>query len=290
MSFRKLKHKEIDKAWWDAQIDACNNALIYAKSWYLDALCPGWEAVVFGENEAFLPLPIKRYFGLFKVSLQPLLSQQLGVFYKSKLPSFSEFKAATKGLLKIHMNLNHGNFFPGEERVNYVLDLSNDYSSILAHYSKDALKNLKKMNSFEWLEPSFSVAKFNLLVSTYRSQYGAKEGFDAKKEKLLKGLLFAAYQNKSLQYYELTDDLNEVLFSGVTLKDKKRIYYLFAAPTIAGRRASIAHHFIDGLIQRHAGQNLLLDFEGSMIPSVAKFYKKWGSTQEIYRVFKSGLK
>jgi hypothetical protein len=75
----------------------------------------------------------------------------------------------------------------------------------------------------------------------------------------------------------------------VTLRDEKRLYYLFAAPTILGRKQNITHFFIDGLIKRYAGSELILDFEGSMIPGVARFYKKWGSKVESYSVYKKGI-
>ncbi len=41
-----LKHHEIDKQRWDACIQEARNAQIYALSWYLDVVTPGWEAIV----------------------------------------------------------------------------------------------------------------------------------------------------------------------------------------------------------------------------------------------------
>jgi len=47
-----LEHEAIDKKKWD---DCINNSMadrIYALSWYLDSLCPQWEALVVDEYEA----------------------------------------------------------------------------------------------------------------------------------------------------------------------------------------------------------------------------------------------
>ena len=39
-----LEHNQIDKKKWDATVEECGN--IYAYSWYLDIVHPGWEALV----------------------------------------------------------------------------------------------------------------------------------------------------------------------------------------------------------------------------------------------------
>ena len=41
-----LRHNEIDKGKWDACIRLSENSLVYAYSWYLDIIHPGWEAMV----------------------------------------------------------------------------------------------------------------------------------------------------------------------------------------------------------------------------------------------------
>ena len=40
---------------------------------------------------------------------------------------------------------------------------------------------------------------------------------------------------------------------------------------------------VDTFIQDHAGSGLILDFEGSNIPSVARFFSGFGAQAEIYQ-------
>ncbi len=40
---------------------------------------------------------------------------------------------------------------------------------------------------------------------------------------------------------------------------------------------------VDGFIKEHAGSNLFLDFEGSNIPNVARFFAGFGATPEVYQ-------
>ncbi len=81
MVIKYLKHKDIDKNKWDECINEAPNGLIYGMSWYLDRVCPGWDALVSDDYEAVMPLPWKQKMGL-KYVYHPLFAQQLGVFYR----------------------------------------------------------------------------------------------------------------------------------------------------------------------------------------------------------------
>ena len=59
--------------------DASPDALPYARTWYLDVVSPGWEALVADDYDCIMPLPRKRRYGLAYL-VQPPLTQQLGVF------------------------------------------------------------------------------------------------------------------------------------------------------------------------------------------------------------------
>jgi hypothetical protein len=39
---------------------------------------------------------------------------------------------------------------------------------------------------------------------------------------------------------------------------------------------------IDKFIQEHAGEKIILDFEGSNLPGLARFYKGFGSDDFVY--------
>ena len=51
-----LSHKEINKTKWDACILNAPNGLIYPYSFYLDHMAKNWDALVFGDYEAVMPL------------------------------------------------------------------------------------------------------------------------------------------------------------------------------------------------------------------------------------------
>jgi hypothetical protein len=53
-----------------------------------------------------------------------------------------------------------------------------------------------------------------------------------------------------------------------------------------GRTLGASHSLIDAFIKDHAGQNLLLDFEGSDVRNLAFFYSSFGATEEKYAAIK----
>lgn len=53
-----------------------------------------------------------------------------------------------------------------------------------------------------------------------------------------------------------------------------------------GKTLGASHTLIDAFIKDHSGQNLLLDFEGSDIHSLAHFYSSFGAREEKYSAIK----
>ena len=89
---RYLKHTEINKEMWDACVINSSNGLIYARSWYLDAMSPDWEALIYKDYVAVMPLTVSKKMGIAYLS-QPPFSQQLGIigplyFDNKKIQSF----------------------------------------------------------------------------------------------------------------------------------------------------------------------------------------------------------
>ncbi|TAE87084.1 MAG: hypothetical protein EAY81_04625, partial [Bacteroidetes bacterium] len=82
-----LSHQEIDKIKWDDCIAQSNNELIYAYSWYLDIVAPGWEALVLNDYEVVMPLPTTTKY--LNVIYQPFFAQQLGIFNTQNLKHFT---------------------------------------------------------------------------------------------------------------------------------------------------------------------------------------------------------
>ncbi|HEY1022037.1 MAG TPA: hypothetical protein VGE06_06975, partial [Flavisolibacter sp.] len=74
----------------------------------------------------------------------------------------------------------------------------------------------------------------------------------------------------------------DLLASAAFLFSHNRAYYILVGNHPNGRTLGASHALIDAFIRDHAGQNLLLDFEGSDIRNLAFFYSSFGAREERY--------
>ena len=134
MEINYLKHLQIDKPKWDLTIENSKNGLVYALSWYLDIVCPNWDALVSGDYEFVMPLPTRQKLGN-KILYQPVFSHQLGIFSKYEIsPEIVNLFLieATKHYKFIDIKLNNNNPAPDQklyiQRQTQTLDLNKKYN------------------------------------------------------------------------------------------------------------------------------------------------------------------
>ena len=81
---RYIAHNQIDTQRWNECIAQSPDGLVYAWSWYLDTVHPGWEALVEDDYETVMPLASSRKFGI-NYLFQPFFTQKFGVFGKKEV-------------------------------------------------------------------------------------------------------------------------------------------------------------------------------------------------------------
>lgn len=286
-----IRHKDIDMAAWDACIARSRRALVYAGSAYLNAICEqGWDALIYGDYEAVFPLPVKRRWGI-PVVYQPFFCQQLGLFAPEGFTlGYNDFlKAIPRKFLRVSLNLNPSFSLPenGRQRSNLLLDLRKSYQQILGGYNADARKNLRKC-----YDAGIDVQEchdFSEAISLYKTVWGPLNS-------VLKELHYQRFKAacNSLQFrneaicFKACNPEKQVLAYAIFLISPQYLHYVCAAPTAEGRKRGVMHAIMDHVAQRHAGKTGYLDFEGSEIPEVASFYRKFGPTEEKYGVFSRG--
>ena len=64
------------------------------------------------------------------------------------------------------------------------------------------------------------------------------------------------------------------------LIDSKRITYLIPVASAFGKKNGAATLLVDQIIKKYRHSHQILDFEGSMISGVAKFYESFGAVYE----------
>lgn len=277
MVVRHIAHNSIDKQKWDQRITEAENGLIYALSWYLDVVAPSWEALVIGDYDYLFPLPVKHKYKL-PYLVQPMLSQQLGVFSKepvtadiirmfiNKLPSYS-----------YELHLNEANVLPeAEEMPNYVLPLQPTIDQILKGCSKNTLRNIDKARKMQLvINEELSIADFLSFFDSVCKSYHCPD------LTLLERLIRKGKELSMLQLAGVYDEENLVAALCYT-EFRNRITYLLPLSNELGKKECAMFYLVSRLIHKEAGRGKVLDFEGSRFEGIARFYKGFGAKNQPY--------
>ena len=285
MKIRHLKHHDIDKKTYDDRIIRSAQGTVYATSWYLDAVSPGWELLATDDSEIVMPIPLKKKFGL-KYSVQPPLCQQLGLFSSIPLDE-NNMKSFIDRIpySRYRLQLNSGNIFQNQSlplRQNYLLDLNQSYTDIREKYKTNCQRNIRKAET-----EALKISK-----NTLRDEYIdilKKNSFNRpiiNLLPLLNRLMDFAEKNTSIEIWNVRDKSENILSCVFFLYWKNRVYYMVPVSTPEGKNSQSMSFLIDQFIHHHASSELILDFEGSSIPNIARFYEGFGADPEYYPVVK----
>jgi len=305
MSIQYVDHHQIDPTKWDSAILRSPHPLAYGLFEYLNAVCESqWDALIYNDYEAVFPLPFKKKFGI-KYLVQPVFCQQLGAFGSNVNVSTNDFLSAIpKRFLRVRLQLN-----PYFDQTNEVASIQTKPAGIIASsgklttktnmtiklsqpldYNKDGKKNLHRLAELP-IEYKINAISIRDAIDTYRKAWGKQNPkigdehyqlfANACSEKL--SFTVTAHHQKE------GDLLGAAVFLITPENTKRRLHYVCAGPTEAGKSIGVMHGIIDFVLNRYQGENMLFDFEGSSIASVASFYKKFGATEEPFFCFNRGF-
>ena len=282
-----LKHHQIDKTRWDRCINKAVNSRVYACSWYLDMVCPGWEALVEEDYTYVFPLT-GRWKGIYYL-YQPFFAQQLGLFSseiltEARLHEFLEAIPRRFRFVEIHLNaLNK----PDATRVtviprtNFELDLISPYDQLVKQYHQNTTRNLKKAR-----EQGVTInrrTETDELVTLFRENFGDLEGkLRFRDYEVMRHVIeYCRKHNKGFQLGAFSAD-GKLSAAAFFIREGTRIYYLFAASAMSARENGAMFLLIDSVIRENAAQNFTFDFEGSNDPGVGRFYHGFGALAVTY--------
>ncbi len=298
---RQVKRRDLDLEAYDRLVTGCSTGLPYAESWFLDALTGGnWKVLVSGDYEAVLPLPVKRSTRHFfrKVIAQPIMCQQLGVYGAGESPHtavpelYERLYEMRPFAYSFNFNEKPPEPPPGLKLLrmpNYVLSTKPAYIDLYGEYSTNLRRNLRKAK------------KTGLRVEVSRDVRFAEELIRFKNSTMKSGgqwvnlsrqsrlkyakpamrLMRAALERKSGVFAKVVLD-GELLSAAFSINTIERSVYLIAATNSKGKSMGAGHFLVDGIIRKIAGRNVVLDFEGSKVPGIARFFKMFGSVDQPY--------
>ena len=279
-----ISNKNIDTEKWDRCIANAGNSRVYAFCWFLDRVARSWDALVWGDYEFVMPLTPKRKWGITYL-YQPTFCQQLGIFPPapdSVQKEFSQFLHKKFRFIQIQVNpqIQIQNFTQFEviEKPNLVLPLISSYPETSSHFTVNTERNISKAK-----KAGVTVMK-GLIPADFIK---AKKMTDRVKsdsktfETLEKIIVFSLTESSGIIYTAYTQQ-NELCSAAFFLHSGNRVVYLSAFSTSEGKKCSAMHLIVDEFIREYSGSGALLDFEGSSLEGVARFYRGFGALTETY--------
>lgn len=287
---RFLERTEIDIIKWDHCIRNAPNGLIYARSFFLDAMAENWSALVAGDYQYIMPLTWNKKAG-FKYLYQPYFTKSLGVFGNSRHSfEISSFLNAIPDMFRYwDIDLNENNFVSMDirklhqrARRNYFLSLVNDYEHISQQYKRLANRMTKKAT-----EGQLQIIRGEapaLIIQLYQRDYAGRQRKISRSiyEKLTSCSTFA-FKNNLAETYLAKSPSGETLAYYMILKDEHYIYSLLGGSTKEGKLKGAFYLLTDAIIRDHAGTNKIFRFEGSDIPGISFFDNLFGPERISYQ-------
>lgn len=287
MAIKFIDRKEIDTGKWDACIASHpETASLFAETRYLDLCCEQWSALVQDDYQAVMPLPWKKKACIYYV-YPPFFLPRLGLYGKelsaAELPEWinvipSHFKWIDKVL---NVSVPENPFLYLTHKT-YCLDLSLPYEEIQQGYHQNHKRNCRKTN--EYGLKTVNNFSYEELINLFRNK-GAKTykaGYSEKDYRQLPLLLQVLQEKQQLEMWGVLDSNNKLCAGAFFPFDEGKCYFLFSGRNAESNTNKAMFFLIDQFIRHHAGQNKILDFNGSNNPDIAKFYTGFGAQAMSY--------
>jgi len=269
MAIRYIQYQDIDFQKWDALVEQAHNGLPYAYSWFLDSVAEEWDTLVLGDYEAIMPLPFNRKLPFTLQIYQPHFAQQLGIFSRKALSEAEVLQmrdTIPAHFKRVDYLFNHACQVDGfSTKNNLILDLNQDYETTFKSYASTLRNELRKAKkAHQFVESPLSPSQ---LIARYKSEQGHKVAYDSYSYKNLATLIDTAIRQQKGFIAGATDSEGQLRAVGFFLHSHNRIINLLATSDQAARKLKCEYIF---------------DFEGSNVPSIAKFFSRFGASAQPY--------
>ena len=294
-NIRFLKRSEITDLLWNELINQSVNSLPYGLAWYLDAVAENWGALVLNDYQAAMPLVWLTKMGV-KCLYQPYYCQQLGVFsrgFPAKELQKNFLKASADKFPYVNINLNPvskivANDLGLNRKKNLLLALNKNYDTIFQGYTQNHKRNIAKgaKNNLRF----FEATDLTSLQAFYLNSVNhTKENFKPQHEKIFKTLTAQLVANNMAFIFSALNAEGNIVAAVLIIKHQKRLVGIINSSSVEGKSAGASHFLFNQIIKKYAGSDLVLDFEGSSIPTIARFYEGFGATEEVFFNYKTTI-
>jgi hypothetical protein len=277
-----IKHNEIDLSEWDKTIENSDHPLVFAQSFYLNAVCPEWKAIISNDHKTLLPVTESKKLGI-KYLIQPPFTPQLGVYGNTNAKIFNECFDLLKSLYKfISIELNAGNnsFHSGKSKKTFVIDLEKDPA-----YNSNTKRNISKAIKSNLKVEEIPNSQILVLSKKFIDPFlKNKLKLPLKHIKIFSQLLCNAINENKLKCLVTKNENGEILAIAHFIFNSKHAVYLKG--TSFEKEKGSMHLLMDTAIKIFLKKKVRnFDFGGGQIASLAQFYSGFGAQEVEYKIY-----
>jgi hypothetical protein len=282
---KHIKHHDIDFEKWDKIILTSFYPLVFAQSFYLNATCPQWDALIIGDYESVFPLTYNTKFGITYL-YQPPFTPQLGVYGKVTLEIeqlFFDYINVHYKLIEIELNAsNHLQTKFHKPKTTYTIDYKVGYK-----FNQNAKRNISKALEHKLSFVQIPDNEVLSLSEKYLNPFLYK-GLNLSKQSiyLFNQLLKASIANNSLYSFKVIDEKNNLQAIAHFISNGKHTVYLKGINFDKEVSLGSMHLLNSSAIQFFEHKCDVFDFGGGSKDSLANFYKGFGALPLPYRFLK----
>jgi lipid II:glycine glycyltransferase (peptidoglycan interpeptide bridge formation enzyme) len=280
------------------------NLPVFLYDWWLDAVCghDNWDvSLVRNDSEliAFMPYYLKKVL-FFNISVMPQLTQFLGpwINYPNdlKLSNRAEFEKKMMNELIVNLpdcdhfeqnfHFSVKNWLPfywkgysQTTRYTYIIEDLTNADRIFENFSPGKRKNIRKAEETVEVRYDLSAEEFY----SHHKKTLASQGMNISySEELFKKIYDAAYSQKSGRTIYAADTNGNIHSALFVIWSKYSAYDLISSIDQDYKSSESASLLVWEMIKYLSGKSYRFDFEGSMIESVERSFRQFGTEQKAY--------
>jgi hypothetical protein len=296
--YRKFDSQTIYRNWANDE----TTLPVWHQPWWLDLTSRGDWSAVFLENSsgivASIPFAHRSKFGL-KILTQPSLSQCLGPWLKSEISDLElpeiQYKKLEELIKRIPTVISYqqnwspeiSNLVPQKisnfkcsTLYTYRINLLNHSTSLLNGLNENRLREIKKSQEINKIYTKITYDVDEIwapILSTFERQ-----GKELPYDKNILGEILKFGQDTNKSFGVIACDSNgNISASGIFVCDNVRTYYL-AGGYLNPKSSNMTLVLWDAIHEAKNRGSKIFDFEGSMIPTIAGFFRSFGAIQTSY--------
>lgn len=279
---RYMRREEIDTARWNHCISHSTNGVVYAYSFYLDAMATHWDALVLDDYEAVMPLPWRKKFGIHYL-YQPYFANSLGILGRnvSQEETLAFVSAIPEKFILWDLDFNENNILhelptniKTKNRKNQFINLNLPYDQLFKSYSRLANRKIKK--SSEYLSITAGIHPEHV-IELYRNNYKTKDNVPLYAYENLAQLCQTGLLQGNIKTFTSSFENGDIASFYLLIYDQNFVYSLLGGSTEKGKEIGAFYFVTDHALKEFCNSEKIFRFEGSDIPGIEFFNSQFGA-------------